>query len=267
MIFTRTIFDIGVNNGDDSKFYLAKGFRVVGVEANPVMAEMLRHKFADAIEAGRYILLATGIWSERSVKTFYRNLDNDHWSSFDPVYGTRNGTRYEEIPVRCITISDLLSEYGVPYYMKIDVEGADKVILKDLRSERRLPRFISVEEYSVQAIDDLHALGYTGFQIVPQRDKSKFSPPKPSREGSYVAKKFTGTDSGPFGKDLPPDHWQSYSDARKTFVETIRNEDRKYVGPVSEWHDVHAVRPPTIIERIFGRGGPQPSRRQADASR
>ncbi len=29
------IFDVGMNNGDDTDFDLAKGFRVVAIEANP----------------------------------------------------------------------------------------------------------------------------------------------------------------------------------------------------------------------------------------
>lgn len=32
------IFDIGANNGDDTAFYLKKGFRVVAIEADPALA-------------------------------------------------------------------------------------------------------------------------------------------------------------------------------------------------------------------------------------
>ena len=35
------IFDIGMNNGNDTDFYLAKGFHVVAVEANPFLALQL----------------------------------------------------------------------------------------------------------------------------------------------------------------------------------------------------------------------------------
>ncbi len=31
------VFDIGVNNGEDTAYYLRRGFRVVGVDANPDM--------------------------------------------------------------------------------------------------------------------------------------------------------------------------------------------------------------------------------------
>ena len=33
------IYDIGQHTGEDTAFYLGKGFRVVAVEANPTLAE------------------------------------------------------------------------------------------------------------------------------------------------------------------------------------------------------------------------------------
>jgi len=123
------IYDIGVNSGEDSRFYLEKGFSVVGVEANPLIAAELRETFSKEILEGRYILEESGIWSHAKYLTFYRNLDNDHWSSFDPGYGCRNGTAYEEIEIKCITALELFEMYGMPRYLKIDVEGADRYIV------------------------------------------------------------------------------------------------------------------------------------------
>lgn len=113
------IFDIGVNHGEDSEFYLAKGFRVVGVEANPVLCEQLRQRFGKEIATGQYNLLNIGIWSEEKYLDFFYNLDNDHWSSFDRNYGCRNNTRFEVLNIKCVTIDRLLGEFGVPYYMKM----------------------------------------------------------------------------------------------------------------------------------------------------
>ena len=75
-------------------------------------------------------------------------------SSFDPKYGCRDGTPYEVLEVSTTTIGDLIERFGTPYFMKIDVEGADKNILSDLRRIGSIPDYISVEEYGVRAIDD-----------------------------------------------------------------------------------------------------------------
>jgi hypothetical protein len=50
------IFDLGVNDGSDTDFYLKKGFRVVGVEANPLVCEGAAKRFSQAIEAKRLTL-------------------------------------------------------------------------------------------------------------------------------------------------------------------------------------------------------------------
>jgi len=40
------IFDLGANHGEDTEFYLSKGFRVVSLEANPDLVSRLQHKFS-----------------------------------------------------------------------------------------------------------------------------------------------------------------------------------------------------------------------------
>jgi FkbM family methyltransferase len=233
------IYDLGVNKGEDTEFYLDKGFRVVGIEANPIIYRGLLDKFSEALSDGRLILLNVGVWKERGTLPFYVNLDNDHWSSFDSDWGCRNNTsfRTEEIP--CITIQDLLFEYGVPRYLKIDVEGADNMIIKHLPGLSVKPKFVSAEEHGVKAVHDLHEAGYRGFKIVPQRDKTTVVPPSPSREGQYVHKRFSGYDSGLFGLELPGS-WMGYEETVSYFMRAVRDNSGIYVGPEHEWFDVHA---------------------------
>lgn len=53
------VFDVGLYNGDDTAYYLYRGFRVVAVEANPYYASRARQRFAPEINAGR---LYRGSW-------------------------------------------------------------------------------------------------------------------------------------------------------------------------------------------------------------
>jgi len=39
------VFDIGMHRGEDSEFYLKKGFRVIGVEANQELCEEVIKKY------------------------------------------------------------------------------------------------------------------------------------------------------------------------------------------------------------------------------
>ncbi len=45
------IYDIGIHNGDDTAYYLSRGYRVVAVDANPLMMDAARQKFAEAVSA------------------------------------------------------------------------------------------------------------------------------------------------------------------------------------------------------------------------
>jgi len=47
------IYDVGMHNGDDTHYYLLKGAKVVGVEANPALHIALRDRFAGAINSGQ----------------------------------------------------------------------------------------------------------------------------------------------------------------------------------------------------------------------
>ena len=72
------IIDLGMNNGDDTEFYLKRARRVVAVEANPALCEQARERFRDELASGRLEILNLGIWSEYDHKPFYVNLSNDH---------------------------------------------------------------------------------------------------------------------------------------------------------------------------------------------
>lgn len=233
------IFDIGVNAGEDTSFYLRKGFRVVGVEANPRIFKQLQSTFAEAIANGSLTLLNVGIWNEASILPFYVNIDNDHWSSFDPEYGCRQNTQYEIINIPCVSIRSLIDRYGVPRYMKVDIEGGDKLVLADLRGSGHTPPIISVEEFGNETIPALFKAGYRRFKLVPQRTKETTRAEGVS-EGLYVQKDFNGLDSGVFGLELTG-AWLSYDHARSEFRKRVRTAYNTSAAPEHEWYDVHAI--------------------------
>jgi FkbM family methyltransferase len=234
-----------MNQGEDTEFYLAKGFHVVAVEANPAMVEAARPRIEPY--AARCVVEAAGIGEEPGTQPFYVNLDNDHWSSFDRAYGTREGTRFEVVEVPCVTLAGLIERHGVPRYMKVDVEGADRMALRQLAALGARPDFLSIEEYGVAGFEDLAACGYTRFNIVPQNDKSWQVPPQPPREGRFVARGFTGRDSGLFGLELPGP-WMKLALARAVFERFVRRADHRAVAPAGEWYDIHATTAEALAE-------------------
>ncbi len=116
------------------------------------------------------------------------------------------------IKVDTITLESLIEKYGTPYYLKIDIEGADILCLKSLLNLKERPTYISIELLtpnnlgtevdSLEILCHLKALGYNKFYVSDQSKNRSIKSPHPSLEGQYVDFSFDGTSSGLFGKEL-----------------------------------------------------------------
>jgi FkbM family methyltransferase len=232
------IFDIGMHNGLDSLFYLRKGFRVVAVEANPFLVTEARKLLADYLTTGQLIIEPVGLGLKSGQITFYLNLNNDQWSSFDKDWATRCGEdRYREIPMMCIQPQDLFQKYGMPYYLKIDIEGSDIEVVRALHDFPDRPRFISIEENQASDFAELWSVGCRAFKLVDQSKLAGIGCPNPPLEGKYVDVRFEGQTSGPFGSETPGE-WMTFDCAVEKYLTEIRSPSRGYLATDS-WFDIH----------------------------
>ena len=231
------IMDIGMNDGRDSAFYLKKGFRVVAVEANPLLVEKASNDLAAYIASGQLIIEPVGLGQKEGQFTFYVNLDNDHWSSSDKIWGTRDGTRYREIPVMCVQPQSLFQKYGIPYYVKIVIAGIDIEVVRALHDFSERPRYISIEENQTYYFAELWSVGCRAFKLVDQRNLTEVKCPNPPLEGRYVDALFDGQTSGPFG-DEAPGEWMTLDRALEIYLTEIRSPSRGYLAGHS-WFDIH----------------------------
>jgi len=58
---SELIYDVGMDNGDDSEFYLSKGFRVVAVEADPDLCRAAEERFEPFIRSGQLTIVNRAI--------------------------------------------------------------------------------------------------------------------------------------------------------------------------------------------------------------
>ena len=255
----KTIFDIGMHDGSDTEFYLKKGFRVVGVEANPRLSDVVRQRFVNEIAEGRLVVINKAL-AERGGQTtaFYVRADSDGWSSIHRQAAERDGIASNQIEIETATMGELFAEFGVPYFLKCDVEGAESLILDQLCREFHKPQFISVESVGDELIDLLVAASYARFQIINQGCLRLFKPPRPAREGNYVSQRFHGRTSGLFGEELSPKHWTGEREVRRRLalwqrlhgghIDPVRKLALKKVGKWTRrtwlintgWIDIHA---------------------------
>ncbi|MBU1340602.1 MAG: FkbM family methyltransferase [Proteobacteria bacterium] len=276
MLKKKLIFDVGLHKGEDTRFYLQKGFNVVAFEANPWLIEQCRQRFSRQIDDGQLILVEGAVTdtipadnNQKSIK-FYRNLDDSAWGTVCENWAHRNEklrTRNEVIEVPVIDFSKCLEQYGIPYYLKIDIEGMDTVCLKSLQKIEGRPSYISIEseklsfEKLVAELDLFNSLGYTRFKAVQQSGISRRKEPVPAREGNQTAYQFEEGASGLFGKDLAG-QWKNYDQILAEYKKIFYLYDhfgdfgkwrRKILGrifrevastllqkPIPGWYDTHA---------------------------
>ena len=232
---SRLVFDLGMNNGDDTAFYLSRGLDVVALDANPRLCKAAKHRFASAIDQRRLTVVNAAISSVAGEATFHVNLDNDHWSSLDIGWAERNASRCKDIRVSCVTLLDLFGEFGVPHYLKIDVEGTDQVVLDQLCGGGMLPQYVSVEDcrFGFQFMETLASCGYDAFKLLNQSTVCQMADPV---TGQY----FPAGSSGPFGRDLPGE-WLSYTDMVAFYSVTVRDHRGNRLAPRMQWWDIHCT--------------------------
>lgn len=161
------IYDVGLHNGGDTAYYLHKGFRVVAIDANPVLTAAAEQQFKNEIASRRLTVLNLGIAEAEGTLSFWVNEANDTQSSFNEARAKRYGPCHE-ILVRCIPLSRVMAEHGVPHYMKVDIEGYDYLCVRAL-DPKNLPQYISVElDREHDLVAELHQLGYKQFKILNQ---------------------------------------------------------------------------------------------------
>lgn len=260
----QKIFDVGVNDGADTAFYLSQGFRVIGIEASPSMAEHLRQKFRAELDDARFILIEAGIGAANGTADFWVCDDHSDWSSFDKAVACRNGARHHSVRVTTRRFDDILDEHGVPFYCKIDIEGHDRLCLEQM-DVSTAPDHLSIEMAHSDGIVDLERLrelSYARFKIISQtsfaqpkpllrRLTSQFNPAQGSRLlrlerlAAGVTKigdwSFRYGSSGPFG-EMTAGPWRTFDEAAELwhFLHTL--DHRNNAGGIGDWYDIHAAK-------------------------
>jgi FkbM family methyltransferase len=272
------IYDVGMHNGDDTAFYLHQGFRVIAIDADPRAVDAAKQRFRSELASERLKILNIGIAETAGIGTFWICEGLSAWSSFYQKTASREGHKHYAIEVETQPFSDVLDEYGVPLYLKIDIEGKDPLCIRDLAG-RPLPPFISVEDKNEDLSETqvppvlslLHDAGYCRFKLISQRD---FTPELGSDIAafskrllnsaangrlrvpglSHLAKRLTYQDwllrkhhyqfprdsSGPWGEGTPG-RWLSFEQAKAVHREARkRHFKRPGVAKYSFWCDWHA---------------------------
>ena len=175
----QIIFDIGFHKGEDTAYYLQRGYKVIAVDAVEKLLFQGAQKFENAISNKMLILHQALISSEKKENAPFYESPNSQWNSANKDIAERNGMKAKKTLMSSITIDDLIDQYGTPYYCKIYIEGNDILALRGIT--KRKPQFISVESecfgdhedsetVTFLTLDALRDMGYTRFKLVDQQE-------------------------------------------------------------------------------------------------
>jgi FkbM family methyltransferase len=258
------IYDVGMHRAEDTEFYLAKGFRVVAVEASPDLCQAAAARLRQQVDSGQLTIVHAAVAETSGPVDLYLNPHTE-WNTIRPQWSDRNAKigspSADVVSVPGVVFHELVTKHGTPYYLKIDIEGADVLCIESLRAPD-IPRYLSIESDKLSwsgimhEFDVLQKLGYRRFKVVGQHLLPKQVPPNPPREGKYAARKFTLASSGLFGEEAPGE-WISAEAAieryRKIFKQYRLRGDtgllsRGPLGPLvmkvvksPGWYDTHAA--------------------------
>lgn len=205
----KIIYDFGSHKGEDIEYYLKKSDLVVAVEANTELVRIIEERYKKEILEKRLVVINCVLTREihSSAVEFYifqndtlvsqhtkPNLSKQAWENY----------RVRKVFLPSRRASDIIREYGEPHYIKIDLEGYDAEVLKDIFNENIFPEYISAESHTIDTFATLVCLGnYDSYALVdgPSTQNLKNILIR-NIDGEAERYSFNIFQSGPFGKDL-----------------------------------------------------------------
>ncbi|HPW66835.1 MAG TPA: FkbM family methyltransferase [Salinivirgaceae bacterium] len=149
------VFDIGANVGNRTRPLLNIGAKVVAVEPQKKCQKILKKTFGNEIN-----IVPMGVGEMEDIKDFF--VSNAHTiSSFSTEWiESVKKDRFKEytwsrpIKIQITTLDKLIEKYGLPKFIKIDVEGYELEVLKGLTCAVDMISFeYTVPEQIQRAID------------------------------------------------------------------------------------------------------------------
>jgi FkbM family methyltransferase len=156
------VFDIGANYGNHASVFLELGAKIVCLEPNPMLIPFLKKRFKNRAE-----IVNKGVSSKQEMLQFSLLEDTGH-STFDKLTIPLGEMPVKTIPIKVVTLNSLIKSYGVPQFIKIDVEGFEYEVLRTLKTPVKMLSFefnLSRKDILDKCLKHLKSIGYKKFNF------------------------------------------------------------------------------------------------------
>jgi FkbM family methyltransferase len=166
----HVIFDVGANEGQKTDIFLRLGAKVVAVEPDERNQSILKQNFLSYRFIKKpVVIVGKALSDQNGAETMWidepgsaKNTLNPKWVETLRTDSSRFGKSLEfaqKKEVETITLEELIRSHGLPFYIKIDVEGYEAVVLRGLRSAMRYLSFeVNLPEFRPEALECIELL-------------------------------------------------------------------------------------------------------------
>lgn len=161
----KLFFDIGANIGFKTKVFRDIGVKVIAVEPQKDCLKILKNKFS---KDSQVVLVDKGISNQKCILKIKISSTSSGIATFSDKWqkeGRFNKYIYDkEQDVNMITMDDLINNYGIPDFCKIDVEGYEYEVISGLTKKIPCISFEFTSEFFDSTVKILNFLNNLGFK-------------------------------------------------------------------------------------------------------
>jgi FkbM family methyltransferase len=164
------IFDVGANRGKKTDVFLKLGARVVALEPDEANLRILAGKYRRRLSERPVTIIGKAVSDSAGVETFWvtspgagLNTLSEKWVRTLRENPGKLGAEVEfpsRRNVETTTLAALMESFGVPDYVKIDVEGHEPSVLRGLPRPVPVISFeVNLPEFKPEAAECVEILG------------------------------------------------------------------------------------------------------------